>query len=292
MNELKCNDTYLSMEEMKINIENIKTNISNYKNKETLINILNFIDLTSLNSIDTKEEIRNLTTCINDFKDHFNNYKNVAAICVYPSLVSVVKEEMKVDNVKIASVGGGFPSSQTFLSVKIAECELAAYNGADEIDIVIPIGEFLKKNYRRVIYEIQMIKNSIKADLKVILETGELSTVENIYNASILSMESGADFIKTSTGKTPISATPEAVYIMCQAIKEFYKKTGKKIGIKPSGGISTSEDAILYYLIVKNVLGDEWLNNTLFRIGASRLTNKILSDLNKLEGKEEDINYF
>lgn len=274
-------------------IEELKKDISNYKNVDTLSNIFNLIDLTSLNTSDTTEKIEDLTKKVNNFKAVFPKYKNVAAICVYPSLVSTVKYNLKEHEVKIASVGACFPSSQTFLSVKAAECELIATKGANEIDIVISVGSFLEKDYKKIASEIQIIKHSIgNSHLKVILETGELQTIENIYLASIIAMESGADFIKTSTGKTSVSATPEAVYTMCYAINDFYNKTGIKIGIKPSGGMSISEDAIIYYLIVKEILGEDWLNNKLFRFGASRLANNILTDLNKLNGINDIVNYF
>ena len=271
---------YSEIKEIEIKVENLKKQVSNNKNKETLINILNLIDLTTLSVNDTIEKVKLMVEKVNNFNKNFPNYKNVAAICVYPSLISTVKKNLVINNVSIASVGAGFPASQTFLSIKAAECELAVNKGADEVDIVISVGDFLSKRFEKVAYEIGLVKNSIdNAKLKVILETGELLNLENIYIASILSMESGGDFIKTSTGKTDISATPEAVFVMCYAIKEYYEKTGKKIGIKPSGGIKTSEDAILYYLIVKEILGEDWLNNKLFRFGASSLANNILSNL-------------
>lgn len=274
-------------------IEELKKLIPQYKNKQTLMDIFNLIDLTSLNTNDTTVKIKNMTEKVNDFNKHFPNNKNVAAICVYPSLVTVVRESLTAKNINIAAVGACFPSSQTFLSVKAAECELTVHKGADEIDIVISVGSFLEKDYQKVATEIEVIKHAIgESHLKVILETGELLNTENIYKASIVAMESGADFIKTSTGKTPISATPEAVYTMCYAIKQYYEKTGRKVGIKPSGGMSISEDSIIYYLIVKEILGTEWLNNKLFRLGASRLANSILSDLNMLDGKNEEVKYF
>lgn len=274
-------------------INELKAKIQDFKTKENLINIFSLIDLTSLNTSDTTEKIKLMTEKVNDFNKHFPNYKNVAAICVYPSLVPTVKTNLTAKNINIAAVGACFPASQTFLSVKAAECELTVNKGADEIDIVISVGSFLEKDFAKVATEINIIKHSVgEAHLKVILETGELLNTDNIYLASIIAMESGADFIKTSTGKTPVSATPEAVFTMCSAIKAYYEKTGNKIGIKPSGGMSVSEDAILFWLIVKEVLGEEWLNNKMFRLGASRLANSILSDLNKLEGKNEEVKYF
>lgn len=286
-------ESFPSKDKIKSEIELLKKDVLKYKNKEVLSTLLNLIDLTSLNTADTVEKIKSMTTKVNDFNKHFPKYKNVAAICIYPIFVQLVKETLTLNNVNIAAVGACFPASQTFLSVKAAECELIVHKGADEVDIVISVGAFLENNYNRISEEIEIIKHAIgEAHLKVILETGELLNTDNIYKASIIAMESGADFIKTSTGKSPISATPEAVYTMCYAIKKYYDKTGRKVGIKPSGGMSESEDAIIYYLIVKQVLGEEWLNNKLFRLGASRLANSILTDLNILDGKTDTIKYF
>ncbi|MDR2836642.1 MAG: deoxyribose-phosphate aldolase [Bacteroidales bacterium] len=266
--------------ELKFKIEDLKNQISSNKNSEILQTILNLIDLTSLSGDDTIENIKSMTEKVNNFNDKFPKYKNVAAICVYPALVETVKKNITVNNINIAAVGAGFPASQTFLSIKLAECKLCINKGADEIDIVISIGRFLSENYDFIAKEVALIKQVIgDKHLKVILETGNLKTLKNIKIASILAIESGADFIKTSTGKTDISATPEAVYVMCQTIKEYFEKTGIKIGIKPSGGIRTADEAILYFLIVKNVLGKDWLNNKLFRFGASSLANNILSEL-------------
>jgi len=195
---------------------------------------------------------------------------------------------LDVDGINIACVSAGFPSSQTFIEVKIAETAMALMEGADEIDIVISIGKFLSGDYETMCEEIQELKDTCKErHLKVILETGALKTASNIKKASILSMYSGADFIKTSTGKQQPAATPEAAYVMCEAIKEYYEKTGNKIGFKPAGGINTVNDALIYYTIVKEILGEEWLNNKLFRLGTSRLANLLLSDI-----KGEDIKFF
>ena len=214
--------------------------------------------------------------------------KNVAAICVYPNFADIVKNTLQVDGINIACVSGGFPSSQTFIEVKVAETALAIADGADEIDIVISIGKFLSGDYETMCEEIQELKEVCKErHLKVILETGALKTASNIKKASILSMYSGADFIKTSTGKQQPAATPEAAYVMCEAIKEYYQKTNNKIGFKPAGGINTVNDAIIYYTIVKEILGEEWLNNRLFRLGTSRLANLLLSDI-----KGEEIKFF
>ena len=212
----------------------------------------------------------------------------VAAICVYPNFAAIVKNTLEVDGVNIACVSGGFPSSQTFIEVKVAETALAIAEGADEIDIVISIGKFLSGDYEGMCEEIQELKEVCKErHLKVILETGALKSASNIKKASILSMYSGADFIKTSTGKQQPAATPEAAYVMCEAIKEYHQKTGIKIGFKPAGGINTVNDAIIYYTIVKELLGEEWLDNQLFRLGTSRLANLLLSDI-----KGEEIKFF
>ncbi len=256
--------------------------------------MFNCIDLTSLNSDDSTYLIKEFCEKANDFGIEFPNYKSVAAVCVYPVFAPVLKTSLKYPGIKKAVVAGGFPSSQTFTDIKVAETKRAIEFGADEIDMVISIGEFLDENYEFILEEIRMIKEASKnAHLKVILETGLLSDPEVIWKASLLAMEGGADFIKTSTGKTTVSATPEAAYIMCQAIKAFYKQSGKKIGFKAAGGISTSTDAIVYLEIVRRVLGSEWANNELFRIGASRLANQLLSDLKTIEtGTAQTIHYF
>lgn len=238
------------------------------------------IDLTTLNTTDSDESVMRFTQNVNRFDEEFPDMKNVAAICVYPNFAEIVKDTLEVEDVKIACVSGGFPSSQTFTEVKVAETAMAIMDGADEIDIVISVGKFLVGDYESVCDEIQELKETCKdKHLKVILETGALRTASNIKKASILSMYAGADFIKTSTGKQQPAATPEAAYVMCQAIKEYYEETGNKVGFKPAGGINTVNDALVYYSIVKEVLGEEWLNNTLFRLGTSRLANLLLSDI-------------
>lgn len=242
--------------------------------------LFNCIDLTTLKCTDSEESVMKFTQKVNEFDDLHPDLKNVAAICVYPNMAEIVSTTLEVDNVKVACVSGGFPSSQTFLEVKVAETALALHSGADEIDIVIPVGKFLAGDYEGMCDEIEEIKAICKdKHLKVILETGELKTAENIMKASVLAMYSGADFIKTSTGKEKISATPEAAYVMCQAIKEYYQLTGRKIGFKPAGGINTVEDAITYYTIVKEILGEEWLCNDYFRLGTSRLANLVLGSI-------------
>jgi deoxyribose-phosphate aldolase len=237
------------------------------------------IDLTSLNTDDSKESIRQFVETVNDFDGSRSDMNNVAAICVYPNLVQTVKDVLTA-NVGIASVAAGFPSSQTFSEVKIAEVLLAVAGGADEIDIVFNVGDFLDGNYEDLSVEIEEIKDACRdARLKVILETGLLKTTENIKKASILSMYSGADFLKTSTGKVYPGASPEAAYVICQTIGEYYRLHNKKTGVKVSGGIRTVEDALKYYTIVKETLGEEWLTPELFRIGASSLSQNILKAL-------------
>ena len=246
------------------------------------------IDLTTLKCTDSDESVMALTEKVNEFDDKYPELKNVAAICVYPNFAKIVNDTLQVDNIEIACVSGGFPSSQTFQEIKIAETAMAIHEGATEIDIVLSVGKFLNGDYESVCDEIQEIK-SVCGDkqLKVILETGALKSAINIKNASILSIYSGADFIKTSTGKESPAATPEAAYVMCSTIKEYYDKTGKRIGFKPAGGINSVQDALVYYTIVKEVLGEEWLNSGLFRIGTSRLANLLLSEITG-----EEVNLF
>ena len=250
--------------------------------------LFNCIDLTTLNTTDSDESVMRFTEKVNQFDDEFPDLKNVAAICVYPNFAQVVKDTLEVEGINIACVSGGFPSSQTFTEVKIAETAMALADGADEIDIVIPVGAFLSGDYETMCEEIMELKETCKEHhLKVILETGALKTASNIKKASILSMYSGADFIKTSTGKQQPAATPEAAYVMCQAIKEYYEQTGNKVGFKPAGGINTVNDALIYYTIVKEVLGKEWLSNELFRLGTSCLANLLLSEI-----KGEELKFF
>ena len=238
------------------------------------------IDLTTLKCTDSDESVMKFTQKVNEFVDTYPDLDNVAAICVYPNMAEIVHDTLEADHVNIACVSGGFPSSQTFLEVKVAETAMALHTGADEIDIVISVGKFLSGDYEGMCDEIEELKAVCgEHHLKVILETGALNTASNIKKASILSMYSGADFIKTSTGKEAVSATPEAAFVMCQAIREYYQATGRKVGFKPAGGINTVHDALVYYTIVKEVLGEEWLTNELFRLGTSRLANLLLSEI-------------
>lgn len=242
--------------------------------------LFNCIDLTTLKCTDSEESVLKFTEKVNEFDDKYPDLNNVAAICVYPNFAKIVSESLEVESVGIACVSGGFPSSQTFQEIKVAETAMAIHDGATEIDIVLSVGKFLSGDYEGVCDEIQELKSVCgEKHLKVILETGALNTAGNIKKASILSIYSGADFIKTSTGKESPAATPEAAYVMCDTIREYYAKTGNKIGFKPAGGINTVRDALVYYTIVKELLGEEWLTNKLFRLGTSRLANLLLSEI-------------
>lgn len=264
----------------------IEKHLKENNTKEVKKFLFHCIDLTTLKCTDSEPSVMQFTQRVNDFVDKYPDLDNVAAICVYPNMAEIVNDTLEADNVNIACVSGGFPSSQTFIEVKVAETSLALHAGADEIDIVISVGKFLSGDYEGMCDEIEELKDVCgEKHLKVILETGALATAENIKKTSILSMYSGADFIKTSTGKEKPAATPEAAYVMCQAIKEYFLETGRKVGFKPAGGINTVEDALTYYTIVKEVLGKEWLNNELFRLGTSRLANLLLSDITGEETK-------
>lgn len=261
--------------------ELIEKNFTGNNNKEVYRKIYSCLDLTSLGATDTREEIWQFTEKVNEFEGTYSDIENVAAICVYPNMVETVKESLTAD-VNIASVSGGFPTSQTFTEVKIAETALAVAAGADEIDIVMSLSNFFEGNYEELYEEIDEIKHACRGNkLKVIIETGALKTASNIMKASILALYSGADFIKTSTGKGYEGATLEAAYIMCTALKEYSMKTGLKTGFKASGGISTTEDAVKYYTIAKSILGAENTKKEHFRIGASRLASNLLNDITK-----------
>ena len=249
-------------------------------NKDVWTFLFNTIDLTTLKATDSPESVARFTQNVNDFEELFPSLPNVAAICVYPNFAPVVRTVLEVSDVKVACVSGCFPSSQSFEEVKIAETSLAVANGADEIDIVLNLGYFLDKDYESVCDEISEQKEATRGGvLKVILETGALKSAHNIKLASILSLYSGADFLKTSTGKEFSGASLEAAYIMAQCIKEYYQKTGRRVGFKASGGVASTEDAVKYYTVIKEVLGEEWLSNTTFRLGASRLANNLLTSI-------------
>lgn len=242
------------------------------------------IELTTLKTTDSDESVMTFTERVNKFDEEYVDMPHVATICVYPCFAKTVAETLEVEGVEVACVSGSFPSSQARIEVKVAETALAIKDGATEIDMVMSVGKFLSGDYEGVCDDIQEMKNACNGhDLKVILETGDIVTASNIKKASILSMYAGADYIKTSTGKEKISATPEAAYVMCQAIKEYYEETGIQIGFKPAGGINTVMDAMTYYTIVKEVLGEKWLTNKWFRLGTSRLANLLLSEI---EGRE------
>ena len=243
------------------------------------------IELTTLKPTDSDVSVMAFTERVNAFDNEYPNLPHVATICVYPCFAEIVKDTLEVEGVEIACVSGSFPSSQARIEVKVAETALAVKDGATEIDIVMPVGKFLSGDIEGVCDEIGELKAICgeNVPMKVILETGCLGTASNIKKASILAMYAGADYIKTSTGKEKISATPEAAYVMCQAIKEYYEKTGIQIGFKPAGGLNTVMDAIIYYTIVKEVLGEKWLTNKYLRLGTSRLANLLLSEI---EGEE------
>ena len=247
------------------------------------------IELTTLKTTDSDTSVLAFTERLNDFDNQYPDMPHVATICVYPCFANTVAESLEVDGMEIACVSGAFPSSQARIEVKIAETSLAVADGATEIDIVMPVGKFLSGDYEGLCDDIAELKAACgeNVPMKVILETGALKTATNIKKAALLSMYAGADYIKTSTGKLQPAATPEAAYVMCQAIKEYYDETGIQIGFKPAGGINSVMDAIIYYTIVKEVLGEKWLTNKWFRLGTSRLANMLLSEI-----KGEQIKFF
>jgi deoxyribose-phosphate aldolase len=261
--------------------EILEKHLEENRKPEVLRQLFNSIDLTTLKSTDSQQSVANFVERVNAFDNEHPDLPNVAAVCVYPNFVPVTRTVLEVSSVDIASVAGCFPSAQSFIEVKMAEIALAVEAGADEIDIVFPLGDFFDKDYEEVADQISEMKHACReAILKVILETGALKSAQNIRNASVLSLYSGADFLKTSTGKEYPGASLEAAYIMCECIKEYYAKTERMVGFKVSGGVSTTEDALKYYTIVKEVLGEKWVaTNEYFRIGASRLANNLLSDI-------------
>ena len=274
---------------IKKEIEKISEKLPELKTNEVYTKIFNCIDLTTLNTTDSQDSVRSFVQRVNDFDDEYPQYPNVAAVCVFSNFAGIVRSSLDVTGVKIAVVAGGFPSGQTFSEVKVADSALAVSEGADEVDVVMNLGLLRDGNYEELCDELIEVKHAIKdSHMKVIIESGALREPEQIRNASILAMYSDADFIKTSTGKGYDGASPEAAYVMCNCIKEYYEKTGRKVGFKAAGGVRRAEEALLYYAIVKEVLGDEWLDNSLFRIGASSLANSILAKM--LE--EEEVKYF
>lgn len=274
-------------------VAEVKARQQQWQTREVYAKALGMIDLTSLTVSDTPTKIAAMTQKVNRFNGLYPDYPLPASICVYPNFAKTVAITRDNPDVHVTVVGGCFPASQSFLDVKVFECVKAVGDGADEVDIVLALNSFLDGRYEDSFKEISEIKKAIKSAvkrkvvLKVILETGSLGSYEDIAQASFLAMEAGADFIKTSTGKTSVSATPEAAYIMCECISKYVTATARKVGFKPAGGISTPEDAALYYGIVDTVLGELWLCKEYFRFGASRMANNLLS---ALEG--EEIKYY
>jgi len=268
-------------EQVKAQVADILANhFAENNNIEVWKQCLHQIDYTTLSADDTIAKVEKMANAVNTFEKEFPGIPNVAAICVYPAMAEYVRRALNDPKFNIACVSGVFPSSQSFLEVKVAETALALRAGATEIDIVLSVGKFLEGRYQECFDEISELK-AVCGDhhLKVILETGLLQSAENIWRASILSMAAGADFIKTSTGKISVNATPEATFVMCNAIKAWREKTGEKKCYKPAGGVSTTEEAVQHYTLVKEILGKEWLNNESFRFGASRLANNLLSSI-------------
>lgn len=245
------------------------------------------MDYTTLKGTDTENSVR---TFIADLQKKLKkgNLREVAAVCVYPNFAAIAREGLKNTEILTAVVAGGFPSSQTFMELKLSECKMAIAAGAQEVDVVITIGDVLEKNFEKIYKELLAIRKVCEGvHLKVILETGELKDIESIFNASLVSMYAGADFIKTSTGKVPVNATPEAVYIMCEAIKQFHAQTGKRVGLKVAGGVSKAQNALRYLTIVNHILGPKWLTPSYFRIGTSQLLDDILKEIKNIKDKAE-----
>lgn len=251
-----------------------------YDTAEVRRELLSTVELTTLKVTDSQESVLQFTERVNRFADEHPDLPHLATVCVYPNFAKIVSESLEAEGVEVACVSGGFPSAQTFIEIKTTETALAVHDGATEIDMVLSVGTFLSGDYETCADEIAEIKAACsERPLKVILETGALKTASNIKRASVLSMYAGADFIKTSTGKIEPAATPEAAYVMCQAIKEYHKETGIRIGFKAAGGVSTVDDALTYYTIVREMLGKEWIDENLFRIGTSRLANLLVSEI-------------
>ncbi len=261
-------------------VQKIVAKAPEYASPEVYQFLLSSIDLTTLSTEDSVKSVAAFTERVNAFDNDYPQFKNVAAICVYSNFAEVVKTHLEVPGVDIAVVAGCFPSSQTFTAVKVADVALAVADGANEVDVVFNVGMFRDEDYEGLCEELIELKHTCKgARMKVILETGALKTAEAIKKASVLSLYSDADFLKTSTGKIYPGASLEAAWVMCQCIKEYYEKTGRKVGFKCSGGVRTTAEALQYYALVKEILGDEWLNQDYFRIGASSLANAVLSDM-------------
>ena len=277
-------DLNITDEEVKAAVTKIiAEKVSENDNLEVKKFLLGSVELTTLSTSDTEEKVLAMIEKVNRFDSEYPDLPHVAAVCAYPCFTKLMADSLEVDGVEITNVTGNFPSSQTFLEVKTIETALAIKDGATNIDIVMPVGKFLSGDYEGVCDTISEIKQTCgDVPMKVILETGDLRNARDIKTASLLAMYAGADYLKTSTGK---EKTPESVYILCQAIKEYYDKTGIQIGLKPAGGINTVMDAVIYYTIVKEVLGEKWLTNYWFRMGTSRLTNLLLSEITGTETK-------
>ena len=269
-------------------LDAIAANIDNVTSPSVLKTCMSIMDLTTLKTEDTPASVAKLAGKVNSFMNDYPEYPLPASVCVYSNLAPVVKKTLASEDVHVTAVSGCFPTSQSFLEVKVRECELAVKNGADEIDIVLPLNSFMAGDYDAARAEIRAMRKAVSNSvLKVILETGLLVTPERIADASLLAMEEGADFIKTSTGKVSVNATPMAAYVMCECIRAFHEKTGRKVGFKAAGGISTAKDAVCYYSIVKTILGDSWMNKDLFRFGVSRLANSLMSAI-----EQKTVSYF
>ena len=269
----------MSEAEVAAAVAQAKAAMSKNENVEVYKFCLSAVDLTTLTCNDSVESVTEFAKRTVTFAEKYPQIPNVASICVYPAFVETVGVAVDGTPMRITSVGGGFPASQTFLEVKMLEVAMAVENGADEVDIVLNVGKMLTGAYDEAANEVEVIRSEMDSDiiLKVIIESGALKTPELIRKASLISMAAGADFIKTSTGKIDVAATPEAAVVMCQAIKDFYVATGRKVGFKAAGGVKTPSDAALYYTIVEQILGEEWLTTDLFRIGASSAANNLLS---------------
>ena len=277
-------------------LELLAASLDKVISNEVLKECFGIMDLTTLNASDTAEKTGRLMDKVNSFRTDYPDYPLPASVCVYPNFAAELKARRHFPEVHVTTVAGCFPSSQSYIEVKVKECEMAVENGADEIDIVLALNSFLAGDYESAGAEIAAMRSAIdaaaasqgrKVVLKVILETGLLVSPEKIADASFLAMENGADFIKTSTGKVEVNATPVAAYVMCECIRSFYEKTGKKVGFKAAGGISTAMDAVSYYSIVSSVLGEEWLDKSLFRLGVSRLANNLLTAV-----EQKTVSYF
>ena len=260
--------------------EIIEKKVPENDTKEVKKFLMGSVELTTLKTTDSEESVLAFTEKVNKFEDTYPELPHIATICVYPCFAKIVSQSLEVEGVEVACVSGSFPSSQALIEIKTVETALALKDGATEIDIVMSVGKYLSGDYETLCDEISELK-AICGDkkMKVILETGLLPSASDIKKASLLAMYAGADYIKTSTGKEKPAATPEAVYVMCQAIKEYYEKTGIQIGFKPAGGLNTVQDALIYYTIVKEVLGEKWLTNQWLRLGPSRLANLLLSEV-------------